>query len=478
MTALAGGTFLFTLMILWIDPFGFGAATERHSRQVFYQLTGPAYPDTGQRHTAVVLVTEATVKEFGRHWPLSHATHAAILRAILAQRPAALFIDFFVMEARQGTEDLVALLRENREKGPMEVPVLLAAPPTGETIAVLRDLVHGQASVSPKEQSLESQTYPIGSVATSAKQYIPSAAFALAGTLCRSNARPAWCPGRHDWLNQDRERLSEDRELEIVWGVRPPDYRAIAGLPADDPFSYVYDCPPLPLTLLGRLERSLLGGLDALRSDCPYSPTIEAHGVVFEQDDPLVQGILRGRVVFYGAHLVGLPDLILPPTHNLLPGVHRHAMAFDNLVTYGRSYISERPIFDKSTLRHLLGERRNEIVAAIVTFLLFLQRYSEWRLARQPGNGLATGGSTLRAIDKHVGWGEGTLFALLRALCWSLLILAVVLLATWLTYSLFRMAPMNWLGISSVPVAVTVALGIRRVSIDRNSRLKRVKPMP
>lgn len=449
-----------TLALLWLDPFGLDGATERYSRHVFYQIAAPAYPDRGQQRTAVVLVTDATVKELGEFWPLDYTTHAILLQAILAQRPAALMIDFFILEERPGTDTLRDLLRKNR--GGDDIPVLVAAPPFDprlqrEILEPLRDLVHGLVAVGRSDPSPESQSYPRRSPAGPEGRDLPTAAFALAERLCRGSEARDWCP-------TNLRPFPPERDLEVVWGARQPDYGAIAGLPAGTPFTYIYDCRSLPQSLFARFRLSLLGGRDALRSDCPYSPTIEAHDVLFEQGDPLVEGILRDRVVFYGGQLAGLPDFVLPPTHDLLPGVHIHAMAFDNLVTFGGDYIAREPIFSAGSLPHFLGRHRDEIVAVLVALLLYLQRYGEFRLSGQAGGAPASGGRLLSLLDQRFGLGRGTLFTLLRAAGWSLLILAVTLFWTWLTYSVFRMAPMNWLGISSVPVVVTISLGLRQMA--------------
>lgn len=463
-----------TLALIWLDPFGLDAATERYSRHIFYQLAAPSYPDTGQQRTAVVLVTDRTVVDLGGGWPLDHSIHAMLLQAILAQEPAALMIDFFILDERPGTEALRDLLRKNaNDRG---IPVLVAVPPLEPGLEQtihdsLREL-SGQltlVSVGRSDPSTDSQTYP---AVSPFGRSLPTAAFAAAAEVCGGSREQGLCP---DSLRSFRP----DRDMEVVWGVRQPDYGAIAGEPDGTPFDYIYNCRPLPQSFLARLERSLLGGRDALRSDCPYSPTIEAQDVLFEQGDRLVEGILRDRVVFYGGQLAGLPDFVLPPTHHLLAGVHIHAMAFDNLLTFGPDYISEEPVFSDSSLLHLLGSARDEIVAVLIALLLYLQRYSEFRLGVAGGGGVpAAGPRGLRRFDRRLGLGEGTLFGLLRVGGWSLLILAVALFWTWLTYSVFRMAPMNWLGISSVPVVVTLSLGLRQRAAMPPPRLPQHEDLP
>jgi hypothetical protein len=51
-----------------------------------------------------------------------------------------------------------------------------------------------------------------------------------------------------------------------------------------------------------------------------------------------VQDALKGRTVFYGGAFEFTGDLISSPVYADLPGVYLHAMAHDNLVTFGQQY--------------------------------------------------------------------------------------------------------------------------------------------
>jgi hypothetical protein len=48
--------------------------------------------------------------------------------------------------------------------------------------------------------------------------------------------------------------------------------------------------------------------------------------------------LLAGRFVFVGTRLAALNDQIFSPVHGYLPGVYQHALATDNLITYGANY--------------------------------------------------------------------------------------------------------------------------------------------
>jgi CHASE2 domain len=50
--------------------------------------------------------------------------------------------------------------------------------------------------------------------------------------------------------------------------------------------------------------------------------------------------MLNKRIVFVGAELAGIEDRYPSPVHGRIPGVYAHAVALDNLFTYGRRYMT------------------------------------------------------------------------------------------------------------------------------------------
>lgn len=58
----------------------------------------------------------------------------------------------------------------------------------------------------------------------------------------------------------------------------------------------------------------------------------------------LLDHIIGGKHVFYGAHVAMAADLIDPPTHTALPGVYLHTMALDNLITHAGQVPFTEPI--------------------------------------------------------------------------------------------------------------------------------------
>lgn len=414
-------SFLVTLAILYLDPFGLGAATDRYSKQLFYQLYAPFYDTKGQDHTSVVLVTDATAQAMGGEWPVSYTAHAVMLEAILEERPAALMIDILFLDQRDGLEDLKRVLRENKEKD--NIPVYVAAPPAqlGLGASVLDDLapdVVKFVSVEIPDFYHDSQVYPPFTIQYEKQDrfLLPSAAFQIMEDFCVSDKKAAWCPD-----DFSRDALSKD--MEVIWGVNPPNYAIIEGLEEEKEYEYIYPCEAIE-SLEYRFINMMFSGRDTLRQTCFYTPTVESHDIYNTVNKSFSRNIINDRVVFYGMKITGVHDNILPPTHFLTPGVHLHAMAMDNLIVYGEEYISE----DNSNSK--IVDNLDVILAlALTVLMIFYQRISQT-------NNLA--GSISLGIIFFVAS------------------FAVGLLATLVTFKILNLPPMNWLAASSMPIFVSV----------------------
>lgn len=71
---------------------------------------------------------------------------------------------------------------------------------------------------------------------------------------------------------------------------------------------------------------------------CPYTRTLSVGHLLGSTGDADVRDALHRRAVFYGAAFQMVGDRVTSPVYDELPGVYLHAMAYDNLVTFGRDY--------------------------------------------------------------------------------------------------------------------------------------------
>lgn len=60
-----------------------------------------------------------------------------------------------------------------------------------------------------------------------------------------------------------------------------------------------------------------------------------------ESERERVKSIVEGSIVLVGGQIEGVQDYVVSPVHGSLPGVFFHAMALDNLITFGKSYTRE-----------------------------------------------------------------------------------------------------------------------------------------
>jgi hypothetical protein len=75
---------------------------------------------------------------------------------------------------------------------------------------------------------------------------------------------------------------------------------------------------------------------------CPPILTLRADDLYRDRNYIAANGnpatIIEGRFVFVGVDLAGLNDQVFSPVHGYLPGVYKHAMATDNLISYSSRY--------------------------------------------------------------------------------------------------------------------------------------------
>jgi hypothetical protein len=85
----------FVIGLTIFDPFGFESVTKRQSGKIIYKIYGAYYPSEVRDTISVVYLDKDTLDYFKETWPPSHVVHSEILRAILAYKPAAVFVDLY-----------------------------------------------------------------------------------------------------------------------------------------------------------------------------------------------------------------------------------------------------------------------------------------------------------------------------------------------------------------------------------------------
>lgn len=261
----------------------------------------------GQNDVTVVLFREENLGHLGVQYPVPYGVHAQIVEALAAYRPRAVFVDFAFIDTREGAKELGdALCSLGRPPDGSPIPVFIAAPIGA---SVREDLLRCASEASPEVQDPEGVSGILTYASRGTPVGPPTAAFALAGTNAALGLRD---PDLKD-------------TLEIIWG------KGVA--PLNRKWMKCTE-PPLRAGIVAMLKEGPL----ALRLACPYTRTITVGHLLNFSADRDIDDALSGRTVLYGAGFRLTGDQVDSPVYAQLPGVYLHAMAYDNLVTFGAEY--------------------------------------------------------------------------------------------------------------------------------------------
>ncbi|WP_344760724.1 CHASE2 domain-containing protein [Luteimonas lutimaris] len=337
------------LLLDWIDPLSLPSASKLQSERLSSQLAAPFYGNKqprAQDHIAVVLIDQKTLEARGIAWPPRYDYYEEVLRRIVRQGPRAVYVDLLVTRKREFDDslgDARLALGEDLEAHP--VPVYFGTDKPGRP-----SLFHDVEGVSELVTVWQGVDYPL---AVSPAQQLG----ALEGASDRCDAgRENWSVAYglyHDACPQAgmagcREPAAlmapaqACREIAVQWGQRRPAGNArldeLDGqhcLAASDP-GFSRGASAVRWLWSGLAGKLVPRAAADPRVPCPYTLTVHEE----QLDDPDVAALLHDRVVLVGADLVGLNDLAANPVNGQIPGVYVHAMALDNLMTWGRAHLS------------------------------------------------------------------------------------------------------------------------------------------
>lgn len=392
--------FALNQLLNWVEPFGLDAAAKQHSARISARLMAPFYRSSAQDHIAVVLIDSKTLQAREMGWPPQYTYYSDVLRRVLRQEPRAVYFDLTIKEERKYDDSLeIAKLDLEQFIADSDVPVWFGTMAPGETW--LFKGVPGIAEAVAAWQGLGSQ-YPLQIAADNVldhqgeKREGESVALSLYDAACVNDA--AGCAEDAAALTPD----ARQKPITVFWGARHP---------ARPPHAPQGDCmreADAHFSHAKALWQSLRGAwwsfrqgaspdvLDTHRERCPYTLTVYEH----ELDDPEPMW-LKDRVVLIGTKLDGMDDTVPSPVHQRLPGVYLHAMALDNLMTWGERRLHARGVWFGRIygvivamlvslalawiLRHLAGYRRMlSLVALALLATLGSTVFQQWVLRLPP----------------------------------------------------------------------------------------------
>ena len=307
LAALGGLLFNFHGISLHLTPW---------SQAIVNAIVKYTYDQTGQDKTLVVLFREENLATLRESYPISYARHAEVLEALAVYEPSAVFVDFAFIDKRPGQD--VAPLSEAicalQEAG---VAVYLAASPLAGKAGGdgLRDGLD-RSCFTPVDVQMDAETGVSG---------------VLTYRVCKSTASSCepsnlyWTPAFKIAAPQVGLARADAQQMEIIWGNRVSKLNESWMDCAND-------------GTLVHLRQMLKENPLASKRKCPHTNTISVVHLLGPFDQKLKDEVIKGRTVFYGGSFEMAGDRVISPVFDDLPGVYLHAMAYDNLLTFGRDY--------------------------------------------------------------------------------------------------------------------------------------------
>ncbi|WP_321879162.1 CHASE2 domain-containing protein [Paraburkholderia bannensis] len=328
----------------------------RQAARLYAPLAGMAYGAGSRERVSVLLIDDASLAQAGQTWPASYGYYARLLRGVEIYRPRAVFLDIVFRDARPDpTFDAFAQrLCALQASG---IKVYLAATAGSDGALRLRtglDELRGRCfepvavTYQPDEVDKVAWSYPLeprgpGGVARRSAALVIHDDFAS-----RPIAAPAEAMALSWGLTPAREglrRLVEERN-ESDGGTRAdnapvasPNEQGEAGRnSAMQAQSYCRaDYGPWEIVPFGVRNARFN---DAEKPVCVFHDTAYAYDLAngAEDTDSFLEHTFKDRIVMIGTARQFSNDYVNSPIHGRIPGVYLHAMALDNLDTYGDDY--------------------------------------------------------------------------------------------------------------------------------------------
>jgi CHASE2 domain-containing sensor protein len=332
------------LTLFFVDPLGVTAHKSHVIDNTIASATQFNYRSKASDKLAVVLIDQKTLSGWQIDWPLNYQKTAELVHALACARAIGVFFDFTLSKEfnlADGQELLEAVTTDSSSAGPD-----CADGQRPERMRVL----FGKADkiASPLAQRLDrggdsywldvasdDSIYPAGKIEfpdapLPANQVSP--AFGIVRSVPKlgfdiSHGTAALCqyhdPRPKCWLEP----------LALVWSGNVN--------PKQGMVSRTESCRGF--VDWGTMLASLIGLTNEGKFEtCPPILTLKAEDLFRDRTYIAANGnpaaLLAERFVFVGTRLAGLNDQIFSPVHGYLPGVYKHAVATDNLISYGANY--------------------------------------------------------------------------------------------------------------------------------------------
>jgi hypothetical protein len=309
--------FLAALGALLFNFHGISMHLTPWSQAIVNAIVKYTYKPTGQRQTLVVLFREENLATLRESFPISYARHAEVLEALSLYEPRAVFVDFAFIDKRAG-QDVAPLNAAICALKAANVAVYLAASPlaAGERVSDgLRDGLDRRCFTAANVQ-MDEETGASGVLTYRACKN-------TAGSCERSEL--LWTPAFAMAAPLLGLRRKDAQQMEIIWGNRVSTLNE-SWMECTSDGAFIH------------LRHMLRENPLASKRKCPHTNTISVLHLFGRFDQALKDSVIKGHTVFYGGNFEMAGDRVTSPVFEDLPGVYLHAMAYDNLLTFGKDF--------------------------------------------------------------------------------------------------------------------------------------------
>ncbi|MDV7105537.1 CHASE2 domain-containing protein [Vibrio sp. TH_r3] len=343
-------------------PYQLGSASEQAAERAVYRLMSGIYDASeSEDNILVVLFNDQSIENLypylreSNDWPLAYSDQASILTTIMSLQPLGIFYDVAWMKQRsldnsysRAIEQLKAMAQTT------QIPLWFARGAVNSNMAenVKQDLTsfahlaingwQGQRNLYPL-YSAESPTIATMLYNVHCQQHacegIKDSNASPMSVRWNANTAPILLPHRSEECREKKEALQTLALAlkSIIWNI----------IPGLDEQSQLQLCPAQRVMYIDEV-------IAMARSQD-----------VTERDR--IKAIVEGSLVLVGGQIEGVQDYVVSPVHGSLPGVFFHAMALDNLMTFGENYTREDDQADHINFA---------IWLLYLTLLIFVRRFA------------------------------------------------------------------------------------------------------
>lgn len=307
----------------------------RESAKLYAPLDAWFYGEGSRQRISTVIVDDDSLAQAGQTWPPTYNYYARLLRGISYYHPRAIFLDVVLNSERDdpSIHQLVNGLCAIERSG---VRVYLAALRSQSGDLVLRPELQGVSgrcftgvSVDYRPDEVDHLTWTYDLATSKANKATRSAALSIYDDVSGNVLPMPTSPMAISWGSSP-----------AVHGLRWTSAASTSRNPSSTNNGAAY-CrtthgifellPPG----LHRIFRS-----DAQKPLCVFHNTVYAHDLAnaTPMEDHQISANLTNRIVMVGTSRNYTNDFVTSPIHDRIPGVYLHAMALDNLMSYGSNY--------------------------------------------------------------------------------------------------------------------------------------------